>query len=505
PRESGGTAFGWASHNGIPLIWSLSEPEGARDWWPCKDRPVDKADSIDVLLRGPEGFVLTSNGLLVEEIPHEDGSRTYHWKHTYPISTYLVSVTGTVYERIEDRYVSAEGDTMLIEHFVYPDKLAQAQEDLSITAPAIAVFADRYGPYPFIREKYGHALFPWRGAMEHQTNTSYGGMLITGGHNYDWILVHELAHQWWGDMTSPADWRDIWLNEGFASHAEALWFEHLGGPSAYRDYMVGDQAVWDPSGPLYDPRYLFDSNTIYNKGAWAVHMLRGVLGDSLFYDVLAAYRAATEYRSTTTEEFQSIAEQVGGRSLDWFFDSWIYGVDRPRYEVSYLPLGDPTTPSVAIHIAQKQQTAGFFTMPLDLEIALDGGGAVRKRIWNDPDHIDFEFELDGPAIGVTVDPDRWVLCHRETAPYGLNITTTDLLDGVAGQLYAATLVGRGGSPPYAWEVDRASPLPDSLALDQETGVLSGSAPDSGVYAFTIKLWDRLGKMDRQSYRWAVGT
>ncbi len=502
PVPTGFQAFGYdETAAGKPLIWSLSEPDGARQWWPCKDRPDDKADSLDVLIRVPAGLVATSNGLLTETLAHGDGSRTFHWKHRYPITTYLVCVTATDYERIEDRYVAAPGDTMLIEHFVYPEWRALAEIDFSITPEAIGAFAERFGPYPFLREKYGHTLFPWSGGMEHQTNTSYGAMLITGLNHFDWLTAHELSHQWWGDMTSPADWRDVWLNEGFATFSEAIWYEHRSGPERYRSFMTQSCRVTDPSGPLYDPVELFDGNTIYNKGGWVVHMLRGVLGDSIFFASLAEYRARTAYRSTTTAEFQGIVEEVSGRPMDWFFQPWVYGTNRPHYAVSFLPYGEPGLPSVAIHLDQTQAEPPFFEMPVDLQVELEGGGSVRTRIWNDREHADTEMDLPAVAVGITVDPDDWILKAIETVPYTMHITTTELPAGHAGNSYRAAIHGRGGTPPYEWTA--RSPLPAGIALDAATGILEGTAPDSGSYAVSVRLDDHTGLSDIQSYRWTV--
>jgi aminopeptidase N len=503
PDPAGFGAFVWSTHNGTPVIWSLSEPDGAREWWPCKDRPDDKADSLDVLLRVPDWMTATANGLLTEEIDNGDGSVTFHWKHRYPITTYLVGIGATNYVRLQDEYVGPFGNHMLIEHFVYPEKEAQAIEDFSITPEALDAFSSRFGVYPFITEKYGHTLFNWSGGMEHQTNTSYGSDLVRGDHAYDWILVHEMTHQWFGDMISPADWRDVWLNEGFASWGEALWYEHLGGASAYRNYMVNGNYVVDPSGPIYDPSYLWDGNTVYNKGAWVVHMLRGVLGDDLFFDALHEYSAQTAYRSTTTAELQSIFEDVTGQDLDWFFQPWVYGINRPHYEVSFLPLGDSPSWSVAVHLDQVQEGWGFFPMPVQLEFGLAGGATVRDTLWNDPDHLDAEFPVPNQVVSVTVDPDDWILKEVATASYTMNITTTDLPEGNEGDPFETTLVGRGGTPPYGWSVVDA--LPPGIDLDPDTGQLSGIAPESGEYEFTVRLTDEASHEDDQHYRWTVQT
>jgi aminopeptidase N len=501
PVETGEVAFTFGMRESTSTIWTLSEPFGAREWWPCKDRPDDKADSVDVIVRVPESLFVTSNGLLVSNTLGSDELRVFHWKHRYPISTYLVCVNATNYVRLDDRYISAEGDTLPIEHFVYPEKFAAARESFKITPQAIGLFETLYGPYPFKREKYGHTMFPWGGGMEHQTNTSYGAGLVRGDHIYDYILVHELAHQWWGDMTSPADWRDIWLNEGFASYAEAQWAEHLEGEAGLQSYMTQVQYVGEPSGQVYDPRNLFDASVVYNKGAWVLHMLRGILGDSLYHATFAEYRARTEFRSTTTAEFMSVAEEVSHRDLSFFFEPWLYGNGRPAYAVSFASVGETGLPRVAVHLAQTQRDLPYFPMPVDLRINMEGGGSVPLRVFNDPAHEDFEVDLPDLPTSVTVDPDNWILKTATSSLYGLNITTTDLPEAQEGDSVSMSLRGRGGQPPYVWTTQGAPPL--GLALDPATGVLSGTAPDSGLYIFHVSLADHSGGSDTQLLHWNV--
>lgn len=501
PMQTGFAAFVWGSRQGVPLIWTLSEPTGAREWWPCKDRPDDKADRLEVVIHTPDWMTTTSNGILTEDRAAGDGFRSVVWRHDYPIATYLVSVCATDYERLEDRYIRAPGDTLPIEHFVYPEHRLEAEEDFSITPAALGVFERLFGPYPFRREKYGHTVFAWGGAMEHQTNTSYGAGLIRGDHAYDWILVHELAHQWWGDMVSPADWRDIWLNEGFASYGEALWAEHLEGAEGLRRYMTEVQIVLEPSGPVYDPINLFDASDVYNKGAWVLHMLRGIVGDTLFFATLDAYRDRTAYRSTTTDEFAGIAEEVCARDLDFFFEPWLYGGGRPTYRISFLPIGGEATPGAAIHIGQEAAGA-YFPMPVDLEVDLAGGGSIRWRVYNDPDQQDYEIDLPAPPVRVRLDPDDWILKHAKSEPYGLNITTTRLPPGTADSLYEAPLMARGGEPPYRWTAQ--DPLPDGLVLDEASGRLQGTAPDSGRYIISAVVRDRSSRTDAQRLVLSVG-
>lgn len=497
-----------------PFIWTLSQPSYGHYWWPCKDRPDDKADSLDVLITVPVDqfeLVATSNGLLqgVEERP---GTRTYWWHHSYPIAPYLVSVAAGVFVRIEDSYPLPGGGTMPVEHFVFPDLETQAREDFSINRAAMEAFARRFGPYPFEREKYGNTLFGWAGAMEHQTNTSYGWYLVRGDHYFDWIYVHELAHMWWGDDVTCATWDDTWLNEGFASWGEAVWFEHLEGPEAYRDYMVHAQPVIDPSGPLYGFEPYFDGNTVYNKGAWAIHMLRGVLGDEAFYRALADYRALYTGRTVTTDQFREVLEASSGIDLGPFFDAWVYGTDRPHYQVAVDIDRNVSPARLFVHLDQVQDGPTRFRMPVTVRTWHPAPGApggrftLDHRFWNDDDHDDLVIELPLEAAAVdsfAVDPDHWILRTVESADYGLNILSDDLPPAPADSAVSLQLAARGGTPPYVW--DYVDPPPPGITLRSDTGQLSGRPAAAGAYAFRVRCTDRgvPRRSDTQRLFWTI--
>jgi aminopeptidase N len=496
------TGLRFQAHLGKAFVWTLSQPSNGRFWWPCKDRPDDKADSSDVLITAPAWMTATSNGLLRSVTPGE-GTRTWWWHGSYPIAPYLVSVAAGDFVRIRDSYYPMpDGPSMLIEHFVFPELETQAAVDFNIAPYAIGAFADRFGPYPFAREKYGATVFGWGGAMEHQTNTSYFYGLIRGDHRFDWIYVHELGHQWWGDAVTCRTWADTWLNEGFASWTEAVWVEHLGGLPAYHLYMDSALVVVDPSGPLYDCPDPFDNNTIYNKGAWVVHMLRGVLGDSLFFRGLADYRALYEGRSVTTEEFRAVLETSSGRDLGWFFQEWVYGLNRPAYRIATLSEPDGAGQRVWIHLDQVQEDAGPFTMPVRLEARV--GDERRERVlWNDPTHEDISFNLPAGPYEVRVDPDGWILRTVETGIYGLNIVTDDLAPAVADTAVDAPLAARGGSPPYAWLL--LDPAPPGVALDPASGHLRGVPTLDGEFTFRVSVNDSAepARSDTRWFTWKI--
>lgn len=472
------------SHNGLPFVWNLSEPDAGSLWWPCKDHPYDKADSADIRITCPDWMTATSNGRLVSAVV-EEGAAIYQWHSSYPIASYLISVAAGAFSRLPGVYPIPGGGSMPLEHFVFPEQVDAALVDFDIAVPAIDAFAERFGPYPFLREKYGVTVFGWAGAMEHQTNTSYGWFLINGQHYFDYIYVHELAHMWFGDNITCATWADTWLNEGFASWCEAVWQEELGGLNAYRDYMVHAQPVSDPSGPLYNFPDPFDGNTIYNKGSWVVHMLRGALGDEAFFAGLALYRDLYQDKNATTEDFRAVMESSSGRDLGWFFDEWVYGVNRPHYAVSSMAEPIPGGQRVFVHLDQTQTDAGYFTMPVQVRIT--GGGTHDFTFWNDPDHEDFVVDLPAAPTFVAVDPNFWILRTVSGALYGLNLVSSDLPAAEAGTYVEAPLVARGGTAPYQWAL--VDPAPPGILLNAQSGVLSGVPGAAADYIFRVRVLD----------------
>lgn len=407
PPQSGFGSFAFDWHNGIDHVWTLSEPYGSRTWWPCKDDPSDKADSVDIIITVPENQIVASNGLLIAETDMPNNRKEYHWKESYPICTYLVSLAIYPYTVWQDYYVSTTGDSMPIDFYVYPENYNLSHSNYLMTKNMISFFADKYGEYPFIDEKYGHADFGWGGGMEHQTLSSMGGYS-------EWLIAHELAHQWWGDLITCASFHHIWLNEGFARYGEALWKEFTGGEEAYKSYM-SSHAFYGP-GTIYvenpvNVSDIFNGNLSYNKAGWVVHMLRHVVGDSTFFDILHSYSSndSLAYASATTEDFQSVCEDVSGMDLNDFFQQWIYGEKYPEYSISWqVSPGD----GYIIQIDQLQ-TTGYFHMPIDLYIT---GTNVDSHIVVDNYDASQTYHVGGFGTiidNIELDPDNWILKNVE--------------------------------------------------------------------------------------------
>jgi len=417
----GGGVFGGGLHITDSIVYVDDEPWGAKRWFPCVDAPDDKGTS-ELIITVPEDYDLVGNGVLVDT-SSENGWKTFHWVENYPIATYLIVFAASpLYVRGDTFYVH-NGDTLPIYFWAYQEDSADAAMRFRHTPDMIACFSDRYAPYPFLSEKYSHVEAPIGGAMENQTNT----FIVFGnwGDDWDWVVSHELAHQWWGDWVTLGTWADIWLNEGFATYSEAIYYGWRDGEQAYHDYMknyimdyflsVEDYYPW----PIYDPDYLFTPVT-YEKAASVLHMLRHVVGDSTFFEILRTYGQEYAYESAITADFINVAEGVSGMDLSWFFDEWLYHIGHPVYSYSwdYNQMGQDSF-MVNLYLSQTQDHTGgvpTFAMPIDVALVLLDGDTVIEKIWNDSEDETFTFWTDKPPVEIRFDPSDWILCEKSEHP-----------------------------------------------------------------------------------------
>ncbi|MGD9486940.1 MAG: M1 family aminopeptidase [Calditrichaceae bacterium] len=427
PESTGFGAFGFTEYNSKPLIWSLSEPYGARAWWPCKDAPADKADSVDIRFTVPDPMIAVSNGVLTTEVDNGNGTSTFHWKVRYPISTYLVSIAAYEYVKYTDWYVTTEEDSMPIDFYVAPDHLENSKFNFLKTREMIEIFSGLFGEYPFLDEKYGHVEFPWGGGMEHQTCTSLGSINSSNGYYSVNLIVHELAHQWWGDMVTCADFKNIWLNEGFATYSEALYWEAIGGFDRYQAEIDGN--AYYGGGTIFvadttSVSRIFHSGLSYNKASYVLHMLRHVVGDSSFFSILKTYYEDPrhQYSTVKTPQFQELCETVSGMDLEKFFQQWIYGEYYPYYSYGWRADNQGDNYKLTLEIKQIQTNTGLFTMPVDIEITTTSGTELFV-VKDSLESQTFELIVGSEPSSVILDPDRWIL--KQTTQHPLSLPGDD--------------------------------------------------------------------------------
>jgi aminopeptidase N len=408
PRPGFLVGFEFTEHAGTPMLYTNCEPTAARSWWPCKDRPDDKF-TADLRFILPDTLIAGSNGLLAGTRDLPGRRRLYHWVERYPITTYLVSLAATDYRTFTGSYTAGDGTVMPLTYYAFPEDLPRATSDWAFTPAAIGALAGLFGEYPFLHEKYGMAQFSWAGAEEHQTLTSMGTYFLRLPERSDWVVVHELAHQWWGDYVTCGTWRDIWLNEGFATYCEALWAEHLAGPDSLRAVMHSKRSDTF-AGSCYDPIFLF-SSTVYRKGAWVLHMLRRVVGDEVFFGALRQYAHDHAYGNAVTEDLENAFEAAWGHDLGWFFSEWVYGEGQPRYRVYWEPETQDPAGRTRVRIDLGQQTTGpsLFKMPLDVRLSLADGSTYNAVIWDSLAEQSYVVEVPAPPASLAIDPDEWVL------------------------------------------------------------------------------------------------
>jgi aminopeptidase N len=417
----GGFVFDSTSNNGSHSFWTLSEPYEASSWWPCKDTPADKADSSDVWVTCSEELTAASNGVLQDTINNGNSTHTFKWKNIYPIAQYLISIAVSNYTIYTNYYKYSESDSMPVINYVYPYVFSSAKSTIDKVPNMIKVFSGLYGQYPFIHEKYGQAQFGWSGGMEHQTITSLS--------EFDEDLeAHELSHHWFGDKVTCADWQDIWLNEGFATYSEAVYFGATVNDSVYYQMILNDMVNAKTAvGSVYVQNIssednIFDYARSYAKGAVILHMLREIVGDSTFFNILRTYNSypGLAYNVATTADFESVAELVYGQSLEYFFNEWIYGENYPKYTINWSSQSAGNNVyNITVNVAQSVNTnPEFFTMPVQIKITTINGDTT-VTIFNNQQSQQFIIEIHNKPLYITFDPNNNIL---------KSLTTTDTID-----------------------------------------------------------------------------
>ncbi len=375
PVVSGFGSINFSSRMGEPIVWTLNQPFGAKDWFPTTNNPADKLDSLLLRITVPKPLMAISNGLFIAKDDHGDHS-TYTWKHRYPISTYLISMAIADYEVFTLPYQSEDGDAFPIDNYVYKGQnLSQLMQDAQQTVGLMDLFWDLYGPYPFRNERYGHAQFGRSaGGMEHQTISSMANLGF-------FLVAHELAHQWFGNKVTNETWSDLWIQEGMATLSEGLPLRYFLGDDDFRNWLKvrREQVLTQPDGSVYIPESeiasgnlnrMFDTRLTYRKAAWVLNMLRVHVGDEDFFAGLRSYLETHAYSTASTDDFRRTMESVSGKPLSKFFDQWVYGEGHPVLNINYRPaVGAPGALRLDIRHVGSHGSVPMFEFPMDVRFS----------------------------------------------------------------------------------------------------------------------------------------
>ncbi len=410
--EGSGVSNGFNKEYQKHVTWSLSEPFQAKEWFACKQVLSDKADSARIMLTTGEAYTAVSNGLLEKKENIADDKATYHWVTHYPINYYLLSFSVADFQQYNFHVKLNGKDSVFVQNFVYdhPDYLDRWKEEIERTSEMMKLYSEKFGIYPFIREKYGHSLMERGGGMEHQT--------ITTLNNFNFLLVaHELTHQWFGNYVTCGSWQDIWINEGFASYGEYIALESLFADSSAEKWMerAHSYALQDPNGSVYIPfseasnvNRIFSFSLSYKKGAVLLHMIRYLIDDDqIFFSVLRSFLDEYSNDVATGEDFMNHLHSHTGMDFTEFFRQWYYGKGYPRYEVKWQQKKD------SLYFDFRQSASSdrpeLFTIPV--EIKIESGIGRDTIIMHKPTRARERFAVKYayPADAITVDPDNWLL------------------------------------------------------------------------------------------------
>ena len=472
-------------------VFTISDPDAGRYWWPCYDHPWDKA-VVDLHIRMRSDWKVAANGIRQAIVDHGDGTSTTTWLGENPMTTYLVCITAGPYVEL-DQYL---GD-LHIQNFVMPNQYNNALVDLAQTPAMIEYFSEIFGAYPF--EKYGHAVVSMStfAAMEHQTMTTLGNFIINGTGAYELIIAHELAHQWFGNAVSFLDFPDVWLSEGFATYSEHFWVDKVLGwqaacnyiLSSYHQYYLsyensyGAQTVYNPSFNNYF------TPPSYEKGASVLHMLRLKLGDAQFFELIQTWYETYKHLNATTAEFQAMAEQISGQDLEQFFQQWIYSPGIPSLEYAFYTKQNPPTLKVMGKSTSPTATQFYLDFPIQITHSAGTDSVLVQASPAGLTNLIPYANIEG-ITSISADPNNWVLLRGKSQMLpNLNEclgSNTIVLLGWESFINAESYnVYRRNSGASQWTLVNPDPITDLYYYDED--VVNGN-----TYEYIVKAIDAEG-------------
>ncbi len=416
PPGGGGGFFNGITHavsaGGTHMVYTVSDPYVAKNWWPCKQSIQDKIDSVDMFISVPAQVTDGSNGVLLGiDSTTTPGYWKYHWQTHYLIDYYLISVAVSHYQQYKSYlHFTGSTDSMLIQNFFTDTATFNPAYKANFDSLGLFIdyFSSLYGRYPFWKEKYGVCYTTLPGGMEHQTMTTIGVPNT-------YIIAHELCHQWFGDNVTYRDWTDVWLSEGFATFSEQLFLDHFWGAAAAKAHRQSllSNILSAPCGMVHvndttNSDSLFNQRTVYSKAQGVVRMLQYLApSDSVFFSVLKTYQQSYALGHASTADLKAIAEAAYGVPLDTFFNQWIYGRGYPVYNMSWNQAGA----TVYVKLIQTRSCPSYtnhFSTPLELQLHSATGDTFIK-VYNSADTQIYEFNWAQSMTNVYLNPDVWTI------------------------------------------------------------------------------------------------
>lgn len=419
-----------STQSGEPVLFTLSEPYGAKDWFPTKQSLNDKIEKVAIKITTPDVYSVASNGRLISETALPANKKLTYWQTNYAIPSYLIALGITNYTKLND---TIGNPAFPFINYLYPSTAANASviSNINWTKQAMDIFEQYFGAYPYRNEKYGHMQFSWGGGMEHATMSSMGAWGKS-------IIAHELAHQWFGDKITCATWNDIWLNEGFANFGEHLTNEKLLMTNAqFLSYLQSQinyitsstgGSVYVSDANLGDVNTIFDSRLSYAKGGYILRMLKWILGDATFYQAIKDYNSnpSLAYNYANSTDFKNSLLTSTGKDFTEFFNDWLYGEGYPTYTIKWK---QGTDNSVIFKVSQTQShsSVGFFEMPLPIKVTGTAGETAYLVLDNTVNDQYFTKPLSFTVSSVSFNYDYQILTKNATVTQDNSLSTDEKL------------------------------------------------------------------------------
>ncbi|WP_332028394.1 M1 family aminopeptidase [Kaistella sp.] len=427
PDNSGRTSFYMGTHDGSPVLSTLSEPYGAQNWFPTKQSMNDKINRFDIKITTPNQYSVASNGKLMSETLLPDNKKLTFWRTNYPMAAYLVAFSIGNFNKIND--VIGNSSFPFV-NYLYPSTNANSgvMDNIEWTKTAMTLFENHFGTYPFAAEKYGHMEFAVNGAaMEHQTMSSMNSFAKS-------TIAHELAHQWFGDKITCGAWNDIWLNEGFATFGEHLVNEkNLMTHSEFMNYLANQMnvitsqhngSVYVDDSDLANIPVLFSGRLTYVKGGYVLRMMKWILGDEAFYQLLKDYAAnpAFAYSYAKTEDFKNQILVSTGRDFTGFFNDWIYGEGYPTYTIKWNQSANLDM-NFLVSQTQSDPSVSFFEMPLPVKVTGSNGETAFLVLENTSNAQLFSKPLNFQVVNVEFNYEKQIIEKNSTVAFDNALST----------------------------------------------------------------------------------
>jgi len=405
--------FFFGKINGLEVIYTLNEPENARDWLLCKDQPDDKA-TLSFAISNDSTFTSVSLGKMDSVVTNSgSATKTFYWSTNYPVASYLISFYSSKYIQQSEKTRSISGDSLELSIYGFPWQKGKLKRIIDDHKDFIRILEKYLGEYPFQGEKYSVVAFLWQmGAMEYQTASGFGSGFIDNYPSNTNIFVHELGHQWFGNSVSPESWKDIWLNEGFATFTEWLYLEGSGKEEG-KDYLNGVlEQEKNPQyfpGPIYASEELF-STGVYIKGAWILRMLRHEMGDEVFFKFLREYYETNKFLNSNTQKMIILANKISGKDFGYFFDQWLFeGEGVLTLEPGEMKVQEKNGRyEVSLKLNQIQEEKRIYNFLLDVKFSGSGKLSTKSFRVDKKENV-LKTELEFKPVKFQLDPDNYTL------------------------------------------------------------------------------------------------